>query len=106
MRKGYWSASAAKRRPTAGANLNPWPLHADAMTSAREWADIGKIVVTFAVAELPASWIEAIPEGGRLVAPVGPRESDQKLVLVRRDKGKIVRTEHGAVRYVQNRSSR
>jgi protein-L-isoaspartate(D-aspartate) O-methyltransferase len=81
-------------------------VHADAVTSAREWGDAKKIVVTFAVAELPASWIEAIPEGGRLVAPVGPRERDQKLVLVRREKGKIVRTEHGAVRYVQNRSGK
>jgi protein-L-isoaspartate(D-aspartate) O-methyltransferase len=81
-------------------------VHGDAMTSAPEWGGAKKIVVTFAVAELPASWIDAIPEGGRLVAPVGPRERDQKLVLVRRERGKIVRTEHGAVRYVQNRSGR
>lgn len=81
-------------------------VHGDAMTSAREWSGANKIVVTFAVAELPASWIDAIPEGGRLVAPVGPRERDQKLVLVRREKGKVVRTEHGAVRYVQNRSGK
>jgi protein-L-isoaspartate(D-aspartate) O-methyltransferase len=81
-------------------------VQGDAMTSAREWGGVKKIVVTFAVAELPASWIDAIPEGGRLVAPVGPRERDQKLVLVRRERGKIVRTEHGAVRYVQNRSSK
>jgi protein-L-isoaspartate(D-aspartate) O-methyltransferase len=81
-------------------------VHGDAMTSAREWDGAKKIVVTFAVAELPASWVESIPEGGRLVAPVGPRERDQKLVLVRRERGKVVRTEHGAVRYVQNRSGK
>jgi protein-L-isoaspartate(D-aspartate) O-methyltransferase len=81
-------------------------VHSDAMTSAREWGGAKKIVVTFAVAELPASWIEAIPEGGRLVAPVGTRERDQRLVLLRRERGKIVRTEHGAVRYVQNRSGK
>jgi protein-L-isoaspartate(D-aspartate) O-methyltransferase len=81
-------------------------VHGDAMTSAREWGGAKKIVVTFAVAELPASWLDAIPEGGRLVAPVGPRERDQKLVLVRRERGKIARTEHGAVRYVQNRSGK
>jgi protein-L-isoaspartate(D-aspartate) O-methyltransferase len=81
-------------------------VHGDAMTSSRDWGGAKKIVVTFAVAELPASWIDAIPEGGRLVAPVGPRERDQRLVLVRRERGKIVRTEHGAVRYVQNRSGK
>jgi protein-L-isoaspartate(D-aspartate) O-methyltransferase len=81
-------------------------VHGDAVTSAPEWGGAKKIVVTFAVAELPAAWIDAIPEGGRLVAPVGSREKDQKLVLLRREKGKIVRTEHGAVRYVQNRSGK
>lgn len=81
-------------------------VHGDAMTSAPEWAGAKKIEVTFAVAELPASWIDAIPEDGRLVAPVGPREREQKLVLVRRERGKILRTEHGAVRYVQNRSDK
>jgi protein-L-isoaspartate(D-aspartate) O-methyltransferase len=81
-------------------------VHGDAVTSAREWGGAKKIVVTFAVAEPPAGWIDAIPEGGRLVAPVGSREKDQKLVLLRREKGKIVRTEHGAVRYVQNRSGK
>jgi protein-L-isoaspartate(D-aspartate) O-methyltransferase len=95
-----WAAKDLEGEP------NVQVVHGDAMTSAREWGGAKKIVVTFAVAELLASWIDAIPDGGRLVAPVGPRERDQKLVLVRRERGKIVRTEHGAVRYVQNRSGK
>jgi protein-L-isoaspartate(D-aspartate) O-methyltransferase len=95
-----WAAKDLEDEP------NVQVVHGDAITSAREWGGAKKIVATFAVAELPASWIEAIPEGGRLVAPVGSRDRDQKLVLVRRERGKVVRTEHGAVRYVQNRSGR
>jgi protein-L-isoaspartate(D-aspartate) O-methyltransferase len=63
-----------------------------------------KIVVTFAVASLPETWLDAIPEGGTLVAPVGARDRDQRLVRVRRIDGKLERSEHGAVRYVSNRS--
>ena len=80
--------------------------HHDAVTSAPAWGDARKVTVTFAVAALPAEWLAAVPEGGRLVAPVGAREGDQRLVLVRREQGRLVETDHGAVRYVRNRSSR
>lgn len=76
----------------------------DAMTSGPGWGDATKVVVTFAIAELPRAWLDALPDGGRLVAPVGARE-DQRLVLVRREGERVVETEHGAVRYVKNRSS-
>jgi hypothetical protein len=39
-----------------------------------------------------------------LVAPVGARDRDQRLVLATRRRGRIVQTDHGAVRYVKNRS--
>jgi protein-L-isoaspartate(D-aspartate) O-methyltransferase len=61
-----------------------------------------KIVVTFAIAELPAAWLDALPDGGRLVAPVGGR--DQKLVLATKRHGAVAQTSHGTVRYVKNRS--
>ena len=79
---------------------------ADAVTSARDWGDAGKVVVTFAVEALPEAWVAGLPEGGRLVAPVGGRDRDQRLVLVRREGGAVVESDHGAVRYVKNRSSR
>ena len=79
---------------------------ADAEITAPAWEGASKIVVTFAIEELPQAWLDAIPEGGRLVAPVGRPDQDQRLVLVTRLAGELVRTEHGAVRYVANRSAR
>lgn len=80
-------------------------VHGDAVASAPRWGDAKKVVVTFAVDALPDAWLDALPEGGRLVAPVG-REGDQTLVLVRRERGELTRSNHGAVRYVKNRSPR
>jgi protein-L-isoaspartate(D-aspartate) O-methyltransferase len=81
-------------------------VRADAMTTAGQWNGAKKIVATFAVSELPGHWVDALPEGGKLVAPVGPRDRDQRLVLAVRKHGRILESEHGAVRYVKNRSTR
>jgi protein-L-isoaspartate(D-aspartate) O-methyltransferase len=81
-------------------------VHADAMTSAPQWGATKKIVAMFAVNTLPGAWVDALPEGGKLVAPVGPRDRDQQLVLAVRQHGHVVESEHGAVRYVKNRSTR
>jgi protein-L-isoaspartate(D-aspartate) O-methyltransferase len=81
-------------------------VQGDAIASARAWEGAGKVVVTFAVDSLPSAWLDALPEGGSLVAPVGRGEKEQRLVLVRRTGGRLVETEHGAVRYVKNRSHR
>jgi protein-L-isoaspartate(D-aspartate) O-methyltransferase len=92
----------------AGRNVgdlrNVTMLQGDAMTSATRWEGARKVVVTFAVDAIADAWIQALPEGGALVAPVGPAGRDQRLMLVRREGNRVVRTEHGAVRYVQNRS--
>ena len=80
--------------------------HQDAVTSASRWDGARKVAVAFAVASLPGAWLAKLPEGGRLVAPVGAREGDQRLVLFRREAGRVVETDHGAVRYVKNRSGR
>jgi protein-L-isoaspartate O-methyltransferase len=58
--------------------------------------------VTFAVGEIPPSWLAAIPEGGRMVAPVG-RDLGQRLLRIDRVDGDLVWSDHGAVRYVRNR---
>ena len=76
----------------------------DAMESTGEWAGAAKVTVTFAVETLPPDWLRALPEGGMLVAPVGPRDQDQRLVLATRRRGRVVESDHGAVRYVRNRS--
>ena len=81
-------------------------VEADAMQSASQWGDARKVVVTFAVEALPHQWLQALPEGGVLVGPVGPREGDQRLVLAAKRRGRVVESDHGAVRYVRNRSSK
>ncbi|MDP9000304.1 MAG: hypothetical protein M3O46_09355 [Myxococcota bacterium] len=78
----------------------------DAMTSAPRWESARKVVATFAVDALPGAWIDALPDGGKLVAPVGPRDRDQRLVLAERKQGHVLESDHGAVRYVKNRSTR
>lgn len=75
-------------------------VHLDPMAFFRP----NKITVTFAVDRVPHGWTAMLPEGGRLAVPVGPTDRDQRLVLVRREKGELLATDHGAVRYVQNRS--
>ena len=81
-------------------------VRGDAMASAPLWGEARKVIVTFAVDELPRSWLDALPEGGILVAPVGRRDRDQRLVRVTRTRGEIAQSDHGAVRYVKNRSGR
>ncbi len=80
-------------------------LHGDAMAAAPWPASGAKIICTFAIGALPEPWLAALPEGGVLVAPVGPSESEQKLVRVTRHDGALLVTAHGAVRYVRNRSA-
>ncbi|HEX4449107.1 MAG TPA: hypothetical protein VH044_20350 [Polyangiaceae bacterium] len=81
----------------------------DAVTSAqtlmhRPGRGATKVVVTFGIATWPEAWLDALPDGGKIVAPVG--DADQRLVLAVRKQGRIVQTDHGAVRYVRNRSLR
>jgi protein-L-isoaspartate(D-aspartate) O-methyltransferase len=100
------AALAARARALLADLPNARVEHADAMSSAPRWGGAKKVICTFAVQELPPSWLDALPEGGRLVAPVGRSTREQSLVRVERRGGQLITTEHGSVRYVQNRSSR
>jgi protein-L-isoaspartate(D-aspartate) O-methyltransferase len=75
----------------------------DAAELLSQWRGFSRITVTFAVDELPVSWLDAIPEGGRMVAPVG-RDTAQRLLRIDRQNGALSWSDHGAVRYVRNRS--
>jgi protein-L-isoaspartate(D-aspartate) O-methyltransferase len=79
-------------------------LEGDAVTSTQQWRGASKVVVTFGIDAWPRPWLDALPEGGKIVAPVG--DADQRLVLASRQQGRIVQSDHGAVRYVRNRSAR
>ena len=83
---------------------NVTALHGDAIGSTALWGGTKKIVCTFAVDEIPRAWLDALPDGGILVAPVGARPEEQKLVRVHREGDMLRITHHGGVRYVRNRS--
>jgi protein-L-isoaspartate(D-aspartate) O-methyltransferase len=85
-------------------DTNVTVVEGDALASADRWEGATKAVATFAVAALPRAWLDALPEGAVLVAPVGAPDRDQRLVRATRRGGAVVQTEHGAVRYVKNRS--
>ena len=97
---------AAWARRTLADEPNVRIIEADAIESASQWGDARKVVITFAVERLPGPWLEALPEGGMLVAPVGALDRDQRLVLVTKRQGRIAESDHGAVRYVKNRSAK
>lgn len=58
-----------------------------------------KCWLTFSVGALPPAFLEGIPEGGVLVAPVGP-PADQRLLRYRRESGALRVDDLGAVRFV------
>jgi len=78
----------------------------DAIDSVDAWEGARRVVCTFAIEAVPDAWLDALPRGGLLVAPVGPPNREQRLLRVRKlDDGPHV-TDHGAVRYVPNRAKR
>jgi protein-L-isoaspartate(D-aspartate) O-methyltransferase len=93
-------AARAKRLLARHANVTI--VAGDAGELSAEWKGFDRITVTFAVDDIPRAWLDAIPEGGRLVAPIG-RETGQRLVRVDRVDGGLVWSDHGGVRYVRNR---
>jgi protein-L-isoaspartate(D-aspartate) O-methyltransferase len=77
-------------------------MQGDAGDKVPSWTGYNRVTVTFAVESVPDAWLAAIPEGGRMVAPVG-LETGQRLTRVDRVDGQLVWSDHGAVRYVRNR---
>jgi protein-L-isoaspartate(D-aspartate) O-methyltransferase len=81
---------------------NVTTMQGDAGQLVSWWASFPKVTVTFAVPRLQPAWLDALPEGGKLVAPVGSTDA-QRLVSVSRQGGELVWSDHGAVRYVPDR---
>ncbi len=95
-----WARRSLRDEPFGNVTV----VQCDAMKSALQWGGAKRVAVTFAVESLPPEWLRALPEGGMLVAPVGPCDQDQRLVLATRRRGRVLESDHGAVRYVRNRS--
>jgi protein-L-isoaspartate(D-aspartate) O-methyltransferase len=99
-------ALASWARLNLAGEPNVTVVQADAVTSPGDWGGATKVVTTFAVEAIPEGWLAGLRDGGMLVAPVGPPDRDQRLVLATKRGGIIDRSFHGAVRYVKNRSPR
>jgi protein-L-isoaspartate(D-aspartate) O-methyltransferase len=85
-------------------------LLGDARALAPSFTTLGgwplRVAVTYAVPEPPEALLALLPEGGRLVAPVDVDrhgDCDQLLTRWTREAGALLRTTHGAVRYVAER---
>jgi protein-L-isoaspartate(D-aspartate) O-methyltransferase len=67
-----------------------------------DFPPFNKAVFGCAVSMVPQQLIDALPEGGRIVAPLQTADSDdQTLTCLIRHDGKIRESTHGAVRYVR-----
>jgi len=97
-------ALAARAHELLEPLANVRALHGDATLATPFFAECNKVVVAFAVKELPREWVDALQPGAVLVAPVGT--TTQHLLRVERMRdGRVDVTRHGAVRYVPNRST-
>ncbi|MCA9633681.1 MAG: cobalamin-dependent protein [Myxococcales bacterium] len=93
-------------------NLASWPWARSVAGDAHDvgmWRGANKVTVGFALQRLPPDFLEALPVGGRLVAPVNPgnpRVDDaQDLVLVTRTPTGFEKRELERVLYVPDRST-
>ncbi len=88
--------------------LRAWPkveaLAADAHQT-ELWRGAQKVSVGFALDHMPDAWLEALGEGGVLVAPVSDAQG-QRLVRYEKQGGVVRETPLERVRYVGDRSSR
>jgi protein-L-isoaspartate(D-aspartate) O-methyltransferase len=83
---------------------NVHTLHADGLSRPDLVASHRKCWLTFSVDVLPTLLLDAIAEGGVLVAPVGLEGWDQRLLRYRRRSGILELDDLGAVRFVRARS--
>ena len=71
----------------------------DGSMGLREQAPFDAIVVSAAAAQIPPALFEQLPEGGRMIIPVGPPEA-QELQLVRKQGGKALISLREGCRFV------
>jgi protein-L-isoaspartate(D-aspartate) O-methyltransferase len=72
----------------------------DGTLGLKDHAPFDAIIVTASGPELPATFIEQLAEGGRLVIPVGERSS-QNMYRVRKHHGEVVKDYLGPFRFVE-----
>ncbi len=90
----------------AVANLARYPQARVLAANAHDvaaWGDAQRVYAGFAVEQMPQAWLDALPDGAVLVAPVGA-PSDQTLMRYERTAQGVIQQALGAVRYVPDRS--
>jgi protein-L-isoaspartate O-methyltransferase len=71
-------------------------VHGDGMLRPDLLARADRCWVTFSVSELPAAFLDGLPEGAKLLAPVGPPPpTPQRYLLYTREAGRIQDTDLG-----------
>ncbi len=65
-----------------------------------EGAPFDRILVTAGGPSVPEPLVDQLADPGRLVIPVGKGRSDQELVMVEKEEGRVRQTRHGGVRFV------
>ena len=78
---------------------NVHAVHGDGSRGLPEHAPFDKIVVAAAAPEIPATLVEQLADGGRLIVPVGSRH-EQQLQLVRKVGDQISLTQRELCRFV------
>jgi len=96
-------ANRASRLLAGYANVRV--VRGDAGTLVDLWRSFDRISVAYAVASVPASWIDALPTGGKMVVPVGQNECQHLMRVDRLENGSLEWSDHGAVRYVPDRGA-
>lgn len=93
-------ARRAKEALRKQGHSNVLVVHGDGAKGFSEEAPFDAIIVTAAAEKIPPELLEQLAPGGRLVAPIGPRHS-QELVRIRKDEdGKVFTEFHGGVIFV------
>jgi protein-L-isoaspartate(D-aspartate) O-methyltransferase len=65
-------------------------VHADGLQRPDLVAQHDRCWITFSITEMPAMLLDALPEGGRMLAPIGsPPPSPQRYVLYTRHDGRV-----------------
>ncbi len=92
--------SAAKRLKELGYN-NVYVKTGDGFFGWPQMAPFDAIIVTAAAETIPARLLEQLAKGGRLIMPVGPVETSQRLTLVtKRMDGRLSYQQREGVRFV------
>jgi protein-L-isoaspartate(D-aspartate) O-methyltransferase len=94
---------AARARRLLADRNNVRALHASAH-DVELWRGARKVSCGFALERVPAAWLEALADGGRLVAPIGDSDR-QTLTLFEKVDGAIREQKLGLVRYVADRAA-